>query len=112
MQRDTIDQFYVEGVTLTHGPVGRREHFWTFATGIAETHDEYACPCALSGLGRYHANPPSFVGDDYTSVKQVQLLSYMGRIFYIYNDSLWDRDGYSAENSRTCFSTILHPTDH
>ena len=62
---NTIDQYYVDGVTLTYGSPGIRQHIWTFATGIAETHNEYACPCSPGGTGVYNAIPPPFVGNDY-----------------------------------------------
>ena len=90
---NTIDQYYVDGITLTHGLVGGREHIWTFASGIAETHIEYACPgCALSGLGVYNANPPPYVGEDYFCESGTDV--FRGGIFY--NDPLWDGDGCSA----------------
>ena len=59
------DQYYVDGVTLTYGSPGSRQHIWTFATGIAETHNEYACRCSPDGTGVYNAIPPPFVGNDY-----------------------------------------------
>ena len=31
-----IDSYYVEGVSLTHGGAGRRQHIWTFAAGLSE----------------------------------------------------------------------------
>ena len=31
-----IDSYYVDGVSLTHGGAGRRQHIWTFATGGTE----------------------------------------------------------------------------
>ena len=30
----SLDTPYVEGVSLTHGPAGRRRHIWTFATAL------------------------------------------------------------------------------
>ena len=31
-----IDSYYVDGVSLTHGEPGRRQHIWTFAAGLSE----------------------------------------------------------------------------
>ena len=31
-----IDSYYVDGVSLTHGSAGRRQHIWTFAAGVSE----------------------------------------------------------------------------
>ena len=33
----TIEDRYVDGVSLTHGPPGARQHIWTFAAGLFET---------------------------------------------------------------------------
>ena len=98
---NTIDQYYVDGATLTHGPAGGREHIWTFATGLAESHDEYACPCALSGLGRYNANPPPYVGDDYFCETGVMGAwpGSSGDFTFYGSDPLWDGDGCSAGNA-------------
>ena len=96
---NTIDQYYVDGATLTHGPDGSREHIWTFASGIAEAHDEYACPCALSGLGRYNANPPPFVGDDYFCESGNSGVHTSESWGVFRNDPLWDGDGCSVGNS-------------
>ena len=31
-----IDGYYVDGVSLTHGGAGSRQHIWTFAAGATE----------------------------------------------------------------------------
>ena len=31
-----IDSYYVDGVSLTHGGAGSRQHIWTFAAGLSE----------------------------------------------------------------------------
>ena len=31
-----IDGYYVDGVSLTHGGAGSRQHIWTFAAGLSE----------------------------------------------------------------------------
>ena len=43
-----IDGYYVDGVSLTHGGAGSRQHIWTFATGLTEVDTSYLttkCPC-------------------------------------------------------------------
>ena len=32
-----IDSYYVDGVSLTYGGAGSRQHIWTFAAGITES---------------------------------------------------------------------------
>jgi len=42
----TIEEDYVDGVSLTHGPPGARRHIWIFAAGVFETSQRIAsCPC-------------------------------------------------------------------
>ena len=49
-QSQTIEGFYVDGVSLTHGPLGSRQHIWVFAAGIVEnnpsSYPTTSCPCA------------------------------------------------------------------
>ena len=98
---NTIDQYYVDGATLTHGPVGGREHIWTFASGVAETHNYYACPCSPSGLGLYNASPPPFVGDDYfcESGSSGTWPGQAGYSIFYGSDPLWDGAGCSVGNA-------------
>ena len=58
----TIDNLYVEGVSITYGS-SPRKHIWTYANSVnLMFHDpRYICPCNTgSGLV-----PPSYVGSDY-----------------------------------------------
>ena len=63
----TIEGYFVDGISLTHGSPGSRQHIWTFAGGIVENnpsrYPRWSCPCAD------HATAlsliPSFVGNDY-----------------------------------------------
>ena len=59
-----IDGYYVEGVSLTHGGAGSRQHIWTFAAGLSEVTTIYpneSCPCDTAA----NSVVPSFVGNDY-----------------------------------------------
>ena len=61
-----IEGYYVDGVSLTHGAAGRRQHIWTFAAGVTEVNNTnyliYKCPCDIS---RNYDHVPAFVGNDY-----------------------------------------------
>ena len=60
-----IDSYYVDGVSLTHGPPGARQHIWTFAAGLSEpqlNNNPWVCPCADRDSQMY---VPSYVGNDY-----------------------------------------------
>ena len=56
-----LEGVYVDGVSLTHGAEGSRQHIWTFAAALYKTGPDarYVCPCT-SGF-----ETPQFVGDDY-----------------------------------------------
>ena len=47
--RTSIDSVYVNGVSVTHGPVGSRQHIWTFAAATYEEDPSYStkwnCSC-------------------------------------------------------------------
>ena len=86
---NTIDSYYVYGVSVTHG--SPRNHIWTFASGLSE--GDYAiqrdnCPCSDPGSSdnRY---PPSFVGDNYYCESGNPTDTFI--IDHIYSsDPLWD----------------------
>ena len=59
----TIDDWYVDGITLTHG--SPRQHIWTFAAAISEIVDtDFTCPC-INQNEPFIGVIPSFVGNDY-----------------------------------------------
>lgn len=59
----TIEEVYVDGVSLTHGSGTERTHIWTFVAAAIDdpsmANSQFACPCD-GGQG-----PPAFVGSDY-----------------------------------------------
>ena len=96
-----IDGSYVDGLSLTHGAPGSRQHIWTFASGIT-TGNRYSsflrCPC---DNGNTHPVPP-FVGNSYFCESILSQCTYREcyrRIFYP-NAPLWD--GQVCEGGGTC----------
>ena len=99
-RRLTIDDTYVDGISLTYGR-NPRKHIWTFAAAIGEvdmTHPHGLCPCT-----NIH-NPvtipiPPYVGSDYFCDTASE-----GRYQHIFypNDPLWDGQGCGRLN--TCCS--------
>ena len=94
-----IDDQYVSGISLTHGAAGRRQHIWTFASGLSEatiSNPNEACPCDTA--------PPSivpvFVGNDYFCESGLHS-AWSGQygIFHS-NDVLWD--GQGCTSTSTC----------
>ena len=93
----SIDGQYVDGLSLTHGAPGSRQHIWTFASGFVTRRDyNYPlsqCPCDNNNT---YPSPP-FVGNDYfcESVRE----SSGADVFYP-NATLWD--GQVCEGGGTC----------
>jgi hypothetical protein len=92
----SIDERYADGVTLTHGPVGAREHIWTFATGEQEQGSNRltVCPCVLNASSSIRV--PSFIGENYFC-ESGTLSDQGGHVFH--DEPLWDGDGCSEGNS-------------
>ncbi len=92
----SIDDVYVDGVSLTHGQ-SPRQHIWTFANALDETRStRYVCPCTRPDLP-YTGVVPPFIGQDYfceTGSRQA-----VSRIFYP-DDPLWD--GQGCGGTSTC----------
>ena len=96
----TIDDNYVDGISLTHGQ-SPRKHIWTFAAAIDEyprlgTHS--TCPCIQAYQDSHLMEPvPPFVGEDYFC--DTGSRNPYGAIFYS-NDPLWD--GQGCGGTSTC----------
>ena len=97
----TIDDYYVDGISLTHGR-NPRKHIWTFAAAVQEAinsgGNQYICPC--TNINNPVSIPiPPYVGSDYfcdtASEGIVQVIFYP-------NDPLWDGQGCGRLN--TCCS--------
>ena len=96
--RQGINGYYVDGLSLTHGAPGSRQHIWTFASGLFAVNSnsslpKHRCPC---DNGNTYPSPP-FVGNDYFCESVTQ--SSWAYIFYP-NAQLWD--GQVCEGGGTC----------
>ena len=93
-----IDSNYVDGLSLTHGAAGSRQHIWTFAAGLTEVSSSYPnedCPC---DTGDYTL-VPAFVGNDYFC--ESGLHSRWSRQFILFpDDVLWD--GQNCTSTSAC----------
>ena len=98
-----IDGIYVEGVSLTHGRPGDREHIWTFAAGLTESDNDRPswynehCPCDRTP--NHVINLPSFVGNDYFCESGVHS-PWIGQFTIFADDPLWD--GQNCTATSTC----------
>ena len=101
-QSRTLDNNYVDGVSVTYGYP--RKHIWTFAAGLDETSSDFRrCPCANRNRPFSGVIPP-FVGNDYFC--ETASRTRVGPIFYP-NDPLWDGEG--CGNVSTCCSNTSAP---
>ena len=63
----TIEDNYLDGVSVTHGAPGSRTHIWSFGAGHPASillNLVFRCPCDNSDLGQAPL-PPSEVGENY-----------------------------------------------
>ena len=85
----TIDSYYVYGVSITHG--NPRNHIWTLAGGVTDatlsTFLGLNCPCSDPPGDR--VLPPAFVGDNYYCESGISGSSFIN--YHLYSsDPLWD----------------------
>ena len=90
----TIDEPYVDGVSITHG--NPRSHIWTFAADRGEINNAFHCPCE-GGM-----SPPSFVGNSYYCESGYNG-TYPPPSVLFTSDPLWD--GAECESEGSCCST-------
>ncbi len=95
----SIDDGYVDGVSLTHGQ-SPRQHIWTFANALDEagSNNDDVCPCTRPDVPYTGAVPP-FIGQDYfceTGSRQ----AFSFTTFYS-DDPLWNGQGCGS-NSTCC----------
>ena len=81
---------YVDGLSLTHGARGSRQHIWTFASGLyagggsSDSPRHFQCPCDNGNIFL----PPPFVGNYYFCKSAARAGNWRGIKFYP-NASLW-----------------------
>ena len=96
----TIDDAYVDGVSLTYG-FNPRHHIWTFAAAADSSpsgpYHFARCPCTLSTSITYNHAVPSFVKNDYSCETGSNGVHYSNQ--YYYDDPLWDARGCSSRST-------------
>ena len=97
-QQRSVDQNYVDGISLTHGR-NPRKHIWTFAAALDEvgTHPNFNCSC--TNVHQTSPQPPHFIRNDYFC--DTGSTHRYERILYP-DDPLWDGAGCGPAN--TCCS--------
>ena len=98
----SIDTAYIDGISVTHGAPGSRQHIWSFVVALYEQDSHYVlswnCPCTNRNLN-WPFQTPLFVNNDYFCNTGNTGPGYntAGRI-YPGNDVLWDGEGCGATN--------------
>ena len=96
-----IEEHYVSGLSITHGPPGARQHVWTFVGALTEQDNEfngqYNCPCTNT-TATWAYEIPTFIGNDYFCDTGNRGPGYNNTAFYR-NDPLWDGEGCGSTSS-------------
>ena len=93
---------YVEGISLTHGPTGARQHIWTFAAGYSDSDTrwpDHLCPCSTASTTENVMVPP-FVGNDYFC--ECGLNAPWGAYIFYADDPLWDGQNCGTYGTVCC----------
>ena len=97
----SIDTFYVDGVSVTHG--SPRQHIWTFSTGLDEgIRTSSTCFCVAGSSDS--SSIPSFVGQNYFCETGLTLWNNTGGlgVFWPNGDPLWDGQGCGSASITCC----------
>ena len=82
----TVEGNYVDGISITYGLPGKRQHLFTYAAGLFETpSSQNGCPCVPGGKA-----PPSFVGSDYYCESGNPGPTWDPSTTFYHADPLWD----------------------
>ena len=91
----SIEAAYLDGVSLTHGRAGSRQHIWSFAAALYDQGSSYFtnsnCACTNTQYN-WPYQLPSFIGNDYFCDTGNAGPGYDGLTYYS-SDPLWDGEG-------------------
>ncbi len=89
---------YLDGLSLTHGPDGNREHIWSFAAALYEYNSPRdICPCTTDQNWPYTV--PEFIGNNYFCETGDPDSPWVADLVYP-DDPLWD--GKQCGHTSTC----------
>ena len=91
----------LDGISITHGPAGSRQHIWTFVNALYETDPNYVtywnCACTNVNITWPH-RVPSFIGNNYFCDTGHDGPDWSGSAVYP-EDPLWDGEGCGPTNT-------------
>ena len=92
---------YLDGVSLTHGAAGSRQHIWTFVVAFSEPfpalNPVYFCPCSYTN-SNWPYQIPSFIGNNYFCDTGNPGPGINAQVFR--DNPLWDGEG--CGHTSTC----------
>ena len=104
---NTIEEPYLSGVSLTHGPAGSRKHIWSFVGTEYEQSQSYrtyyTCSCTNTNVS-WTRQVPSFINNDYFCDTGNPGPGVIGARYYT-DDPLWDGKGCSSTSTCCEFNT-------
>ena len=96
-----LEGAYIDGISLTHGGAGSRQHIWSFVSALYETDPNYSpsynCPCTNSNVNWPH-QVPSFIGNNYFCDTGSTGPGFSYTTVYP-GDPLWDGQGCGPTNT-------------
>ena len=98
----SLEGVYIEGISITHGPVGSRQHIWSFAEALhdhpqGEHGPDHNCPC--SDINHvWTRTAPAFIQNNYFCDSGNRGPGVSTQAVYI-SDPLWDGAGCAATSS-------------
>jgi hypothetical protein len=97
---DSIESYYVDGVSITQGFSPRR-HLWTYVGGLSELNSQqsFRCPCAKTDPND-RTDVPDFVGEHFYCESGFPGEGWEHRVAW--EDSLWDGDNCQAPGNKCC----------
>ena len=98
----TLEQTYVDGVSLTHGAPGSRQHIWTFAAAAYETASAFNpnsnCPCTNTEED-WPLEVYSYIGNNYFCATGNPGPGFTTDSIVYADDPLWDGEGCGPTNA-------------
>ena len=99
--RPGLESTYIDGVSLTHGAAGSRQHIWSFVAALYEINSDYRPhhACACNNINEpWPYQVPSFVGNNYFCATGNHGLSASSSVYYP-DDVMWDGKGCGPTNA-------------
>ena len=106
----TLEGIYLDGLSLTHGPAGSRQHIWSFVSALHEidphlnlTTAYTICPCINTEV-YWPYRVPSFIGENYFCDTGDADPGWSPTEVYT-DDPLWDGEGCGPTNACCQYNT-------